>query len=182
MKKKLVYDYVLIAVLAPILNITKLAMALIPNVEPITLLIIIYTLIFGFRKTMIITLIFVFIEGLMYGINMYFLQYLFVWPLLVILTYIFKKSIKENFFLWSIFSGAFGVLFGVLSSIPLMIFSETFAYSSIITGLPFDAIHLVGNYFLMLLLGEKIYSILKKYYGNLYRKGGYYENIHQKWW
>lgn len=161
MGNKNVLNMVLIAICATILNISKLALAFLPNIEPVSLLLIIYTLVLGFKRSIIISLIFVAVETLIWGINLYALQYVFVWPLLVVLTQIFKGIIKENFLFWATFSGAFGMLFGVLTSIPLMIFDKSFALSSIITGLPFDAIHLLGNFFLMLILGETIYKRLK---------------------
>lgn len=161
-KKRVVFDLTLMAICAPLLNVTKLALAFLPNIEPVTLLLIIYTLVLGFKKSIIISLLFIAVEPLIWGINIYILQYLLVWPLLVILTQIFKEVIKENFLLWAIFSGAFGLLFGVLTSIPLMIFDKTFTYANIISGLPFDALHLVGNYFLMIFLGETIYKKLKE--------------------
>lgn len=179
MGNKNVLNMVLIAICATILNISKLALAFLPNIEPVSLLLIIYTLVLGFKRSILISLLFIVGEALViWGVNLYVLQYLFVWPLLVTLTHLFKKILKENFFLWAIFSGAYGMLFGTLCSIPLIIFDKSFALSSIITGLPFDAIHLVGNYFLMLFLGEIIYKYFKTMTERLNLNGGTYENLY----
>ncbi len=159
---KSVLKFVVMAICAAILTVTKLALSFIPNVETVTMLIILYTLLFGFGKSLIITFVFVIVEGFLYGFELHFIQYLFVWPVLVILTKIFAKYIKEDFILWSIFSGAYGMLFGTLCSIPLIIIDKTFAFSYIISGIIFDAIHMVGNCLIMLFLGEIIYNRLKE--------------------
>ncbi|HEY8364248.1 MAG TPA: hypothetical protein VIK84_01640, partial [Haloplasmataceae bacterium] len=104
MGNKNVLNMVLIAICATILNISKLALAFLPNIEPVSLLLIIYTLVLGFKRSILISLLFIVGEALViWGVNLYVLQYLFVWPLLVTLTHLFKKILKENFFLWAIF-------------------------------------------------------------------------------
>lgn len=162
MRKNSIYEYIILAICSSILTVSKFLMSYIPNIEPVTLLIIIYTLIFGFKRTMIITIIFVLIEGYLWGFDLWVISYIFVWPLLVIITQIIKNKIKNNFMLWSLFAGFYGMIFGILCAIPLIIFDKSFAYSTILSGIFFDAVHMVGNYLIMLIVGETFYNRLKE--------------------
>ena len=155
-------ELIILVLLAVILIVSKLFLSFLPNIELVSMLLIIYTLIYG-RKTFIIVFLFIVIEGLTYGMGLWWFSYLFVWPTLVILTLLFKRINKENFLLWSIFSAVFAILFGMLFAIPYIFLNNfKFAIAYWIQGIPFDLIHMVGNYLIMLLMGELIYKLLIK--------------------
>ena len=165
-----VKELILFGVLAAILTISQVAFSFIPNVETVSLLIIIYSLIYE-KKSIYIVMVFVIMMGLIYGFGTWWFGYLIIWPLLSICTYFIRNIIKEKYLALSIYSGIFGLIFGLLYAIPIAVFSGINAGVGYwIAGIPYDIIHGAGNYFILLLLGEKIFNLLsilnKKYFYN----------------
>lgn len=150
-----------------ILIVAQLALAFIPNVELISLFIIAYTRVIGIKAVFPIS-VFVLVEGVIFGFGLWWINYLYVWFILLAIVMLFRKL--QNNILWALISAVFGLLFGALCSIPYLFmggFSAAFAY--FISGIPFDIAHSVGNFLAALLLIGPIYRILSK----LLRKMGF---------
>lgn len=160
--KLTVKELVLFALLGSILTISQLALSIIPNVELVTFFIILFTLVYG-KKTFYSVALFIILEGIFYGIGPWWFGYIGIWPLLVCLTLLFKKWFKQDFLIISLFAGFFGLIFGALFAVPyLFIGNFTYALTFWLNGLPFDLIHMVGNYFIMLVIGELVYKTLSR--------------------
>lgn len=151
-------DIVIVGIMSALLITVQVALSFLPNIELVSLLIVLSTLIFGW-KTLYIIYIFVFAEGFIYGFGVWWFCYLYVWTILMLITMLFKKN-RSPFF-WAIVTGAFGLSFGTLCSIPyLIIGGAKMAISGIISGIPFDAAHCIGNYALTLVLFKPLYNLL----------------------
>lgn len=151
-------DIVTIGIMSALLITVQVALALLPNIELVSLIIILSTIIFGW-KTLYIIYIFVLVEGLIYGFGIWWICYLYVWTILMLITMLFKKN-RSPFF-WAIIAGAFGLSFGALCSIPyLFIGGASMAVSSFISGIPFDVTHCISNYALTLILFKPLYNLL----------------------
>lgn len=159
---------ILMGVLGAIVVVAQIALNFIPNVELVSLLLIIFTLIYE-KKALYIVVIFTMAMGLIYGFGLWWIGYLVIWPALVMVTYIFRNKFNKNFLALAIFSAGFGLIFGALYAIPYIFTSGmNVAIAYWIRGIPFDLIHMVGNYFTMIVLGERIYKLLliaNKQYG-----------------
>jgi energy-coupling factor transport system substrate-specific component len=126
------------------------AMAALPNVEPVTLLLMLYTLFLG-PKVMLVVAAYLLLEGCFYGFGLWWLSYLYIWPLLVWLTWLLRK--QRSFWPFAILSGFFGLLFGALCTIPyLFISGPAGAFGWWVAGIPFDLVHGISNFFLCLVL------------------------------
>ena len=159
-------DITLIAMMVAIIEVCKVALSFLPNIEVTTFWLIMFTIYFG-RKIVYVVPIFIILEGAIYGVGTWWLMYLFAWPVLVFVCYIFKKN--KSIWFWSIFSGTFGLFFGALCSIPYVIIC---AFSSgiktgiqlgiawWIAGIPWDIVHGVSNFAIMLALYIPIKHIL----------------------
>lgn len=150
-----------IALLSAILYVSKVALEFLPNIELISLLIIIYTLVFGTEAFLIVT-VFNLFELIQWGFGTWWVSYLYVWPLLCLITLLLKKLIKEEFVLWSIASGLFGLIFGSLFALLYLFIDPAYALAYWISGLPWDVWHAAWNFVLMLVLGKPLYSVLIK--------------------
>ena len=154
-----------------ILEISKVVLDFIPNVELVTLLFIIYTIFFG-RNTYLVALGFVAIECFLKGINIWTLMYLYIWPLLITIVYLANKK-KAGYIFYSILSGLFGLFFGLFCSIPnLFIGGLNIAVTWWIAGIPYDVIHCVSNFLICLVLFRPLSAAMK-------RIMGYRETDHQ---
>lgn len=150
-------DIVIVGIMSALLITLQVGLSFLPNIELVSLLIILSTIIYGW-KTLYIIYIFVLVEGLIYGFGIWWINYLYVWTVLMLLTMIFRN--KRSPFFWAILSGAFGLSFGALCSIPyFFIGGAPMALSGIISGIPFDAIHCISNYAIALGLFSPLYKL-----------------------
>ena len=155
-----VREMTVLALFAALMIALQIAMASLPNIELVTLLIILCTLHFGYKAIFAVS-VFVLVEGLIYGINMWFINYLYVWPLLVLIVLPLRK--ESNLVLWTVLAGIYGLMFGTLCSIPYFItggFAAGIAY--IVAGIPFDLAHCIGNIVSVLVLFSPLDKLLHR--------------------
>lgn len=159
-KKICVKDIVTIGMMTAMLEAAKAALMGIPNVEIVSFLIIVFTLCFG-RKIVYALAAFILIEGIIFGFGTWWLMYLYAWPLLAFVTWIFRK--QKSKWVFCTISGVFGLLFGALCSIPyFFIGGWSMAFSWWIAGIPYDLIHGAGNFLLCMILFEPIQKIIRR--------------------
>ncbi|MEG1427179.1 MAG: hypothetical protein RSC76_05775 [Oscillospiraceae bacterium] len=152
-------DICVMSILGIVLFVAQISLAVIPNIELISLLVILFTLIY--RKRIIgILCVFILIEGLTYGFGTWFLMYLYIWPLLALISYLFRNMKSTTG--WAVLSGAFGLFFGALCSIVYFVIGGIGGgISYFIAGIPFDLLHCAGNFILALLLFRPLHKVLE---------------------
>lgn len=148
-----------VALLSATLYIAKVALEFLPNVELISFLIIIYTLVFG-AETLLTIAVFNMFELIQWGFGVWWVSYLYVWPILCLLTLLLKKIIREEFWLWAMVSGLFGLLFGALFAAAYIPVDTAYAFAYWVSGLPWDVWHAVCNFVIMLIIGKPIWRML----------------------
>lgn len=74
-------DIITCSFLAAILLVVQVTLGSLPNVELVSLLIIVYTLTLE-RKTLAVIYLFALFEGFMYGFGIWWVMYLYVWTIL----------------------------------------------------------------------------------------------------
>ena len=160
-KRKQAQNAVYGAVMAGILLIGQVIMSGLPNIEPVSLLVIQYTL-FHPRLARWAIGVFILLEGVLYGFGMWWLSYLYVWYILHVLTLLTRNM--EGTLFCALLSGAFGLFFGILTSPSYLLVGGIGGWLAyVISGIPFDLLHCAGNFFLMLAL----YKPLRKLFLHL---------------
>lgn len=151
MKKKLsIKDIALMGMMLATIEASKMAMSYLPNIELVTLLIILYTLFWG-KRIYYVLVAFALIEGCIYGFGIWWVMYLYVWPLFAFLTNLFRK--QQSVWFWSIVSACYGLFFGALCSIPYLFTTGIYgAFTWWVGGIPFDIIHCISNFVLCMVL------------------------------
>lgn len=159
-KKIKAKDIALVGVMIATLEAVKQALAFLPNVEMITLLIVLYALVFGKRVYYAIP-VFILMEGCLYGFGIWWIMYIYIWPLLAFVTRLYRK--QESPWFWAIFTGGFGLIFGALCAIPyLFIDGWHGALVWWVAGIPYDILHGISNVVLCLILFRPLYQVLKR--------------------
>ena len=165
--KLTVKELVLIALLSAVLLVSQVALAVLPNIEVVSLLVILYTLFFK-KKTLYIIYIFALLEGLIYGFGTWWFMYLYVWTILWGIATLFKE--EKNPVIWAFISGFYGLFFGTLCSVPYFIIGGVqMGLSWIAAGLMADLIHGVGNFIVALVLFKPLYVAFQKVYRIFYQ-------------
>lgn len=140
----------------------KAAMAALPNIEPVSLLVMLYAVVFG-RKAIYPIYLYVTMEILFYGIQLWNINYLYIWAILAIAAWLLRKNTHP--LVWALLSGAFGLMFGALCA-PVYLFTGGwgFALSWWVSGIPFDVAHCAGNFVIALLLFRPCRRLLSDLY------------------
>ena len=153
-------DITLIAAMTAVLEVSKRVLDSIPNVELISVLLIVFTLSLGMKRTMVSAFVFAFIESIIFGISTWTITYFYVWPILIVVSFAFRKS--QNKIIFSIISAFFGLLFGMLCSlVTLVIGGIKLAFSWWAAGITYDIIHCISNFIVCFLLFDPLLVALR---------------------
>lgn len=163
-----VKDIALIGMMVAVIEVSKVALLAVPNVELTTFWIIMFTLFFGWKILFVIP-VFILIEGCMYGVGLWWIMYLYAWPFLALLAWIFRKM--DQAWGWAVLSGAFGLSFGLLCSIPYVVIGAAGAslqnglyagFTWWVAGIPWDIVHGVANFVIMFVLYHPVRKVMEK--------------------
>ncbi len=140
----------------------KVAMSALPNIEPVSLLVMIFAVVFG-RKCVYPIYLYVAMEVLIYGLGTWNINYLYIWAVLALAAYLLRRM--ESPLNWALLSGGFGLAFGLLCA-PVDFFLGDVGYvvSKWISGIPFDIAHCAGNFVIALLLFKPLRALTEKLY------------------
>lgn len=142
---------VLVGIMAATVECAKLALASLPNIEAVTLLLALYSYVFGWMGVAS-AFIFVIIEPLIYGFGGWVISYFIYWPLLsFVFLFLGKIRLKNRFVLTGV-AVFMTVLFGVITSlVDVGLFSgafDNFAYRFAmyyLRGIPFYLLQTACN-------------------------------------
>ena len=161
-------ELVLFAILGSMTFAAKYVMSFLPNIEPTSLMVMLFAVVFG-RKWVYPTYLYVALEILFYGISLWNLNYLYIWAVLAIAAGFMKKM--QHPLGWAMVSGIFGLLFGALCGIvDIFIGGFPYAVAKWVSGIPFDIAHCLGNFFIALILFRPLRQLLEQQYGKMMKK------------
>ncbi len=144
---------------------SKMLMEVLPNIHLLGVFTIAITVVYR-QKALYPIYIYVLLNGLIAGFNVWWIPYLYIWTILWGATMLLPKNMpkKAKPFIYSGLCGLHGFLFGILYAPAQAIFfglsfEATIAW--IISGFPFDLIHGVSNIVCGVLICP-IIAVLKK--------------------
>ena len=137
----------------------KFALASLPNININAVLIILTTIFFGW-KALYSVAIYVLLEGLIFGFQIWWICYVFIWPLLVAAAMLFRKN--DSAVIWAVIAGFWGLGFGPLMYIPYFCILGGWKgfWLMWLNGIPFDLIHCAGNFTFTLALYRPLCQVM----------------------
>ncbi len=163
--KLTLFEVALFGILGGLTFAAKFVMAGLPNIEPSTLMVMLFAVTFGW-KGLFPTYVYVALEILINGINVWNIPYLYVWALLLGAAWLMRSVTSR--LAWAMLAGVFGLVYGVLflpTTWILSGFGSGLAWW--ISGIPYDIIHCVSNFVIVLLLFVPLRNLLHKLYTQL---------------
>ena len=153
-------EIIILSLLGAVMYVSQVIMAPLPNIEIVSLLIILTTRKFSY-KALASVYVFAFCEIFTYGLGIWTVNYLYVWTVLCLIILIIRQI--DSTIIYAFISAIFGLLFGTLCSVPYF-FAGGFAsgVSYIIAGLTFDLLHCGGNFVIALLLYKPLTKVFDK--------------------
>lgn len=154
------HQLITLTFLGALLVVMQVALSFLPNIELVSVLLIVYTRVYGW-KVFYPLYIFVALEGLLYGFSTWFMHYLYVWAVLVLVVLALRRN--RNRWLWVLVNTAFGLSFGGLCALTYFFLGGATAVAAYwVAGIPFDLLHMGGNFLTTLLLCEPLTNLLTK--------------------
>ena len=163
--KLLVREITLFGILGALTFGAKVVMSWMPNIEPVSLMVMLYAVTFR-RKAVYPIYLYVMLEILVYGLGTWNIMYLYIWAILALAAWLLRRM--QSPISWALLSGAFGLVFGFLCA-PIDVFIGGFGYAAAkwASGVIFDIWHGVGNFVIALLLFVPMRKLLEKLYRKL---------------
>ena len=165
-----IWEMTVFAMLAALMFASKVAMEALPNIHLVGVLTIVYTVVYRY-KALIPIYVYVLLNGIIAGFNLWWMPYLYIWALLWCAVMLIPRKLPRGVkvVVYPVLCMAHGLLFGVLYAPAQAImyglnFEEMLAW--IAAGLGFDALHAGSNFALGLLiypLSELLFKLSKKY-------------------
>ncbi len=156
----------ILGLLAALLIVAQVSLAFLPNIELVSLLILLFSILTG-KYAFAPVYVFVLAEGLIYGFTLWWFFYLYAWLPLLLLGWLFRHQRSPLFF--AVINAGFGLCFGALYAL-LFLFTggPASALSVLISGLPFDLLHCLSNFIVTLLLFRPLRQIGEKVLGGVF--------------
>lgn len=163
--RKRIYDICIFSMLGALMFCSKVVMEFLPNVHLLGMLTMVYTLVYRHRALIPIYL-YVLLNGIYAGFNMWWIPYLYIWTILWGVTMLLPRNMpkKVGAVVYPIVCALHGLAFGALYAPAQAImfglsFKQTLAW--IVAGLPWDIVHMAGNFAAGLLI-VPLYAVLSK--------------------
>ena len=171
-KRRRLFELAVFPMLAVIMFCSKLLMEALPNIHIVGMLVVLYTVVFR-SKALIPIYLYVFLTGIYAGFDVWWVPYLYIWTVLWAITMCLPKNMPRAaaIVVYSVVCGLHGFLYGMLYAPAQAIlfgldWNQTVAW--IISGMPFDILHGVGNVIFgcfVYPLAELMKKIMKKQLG-----------------
>ena len=147
---------------------SKKIMEVLPNIHLLGMFIMVFTIVYR-KKALVPIYLYVLLDGIFVGFNVWWVPYLYIWAILWAITMLLPRKMpgKVASIVYPVVCGLYGFAFGTLYS-PAhalmfgMDMKQLIAW--IISGLTFDAMHCLGNFcagLLVLPLSELLKKIEK---------------------
>ncbi len=160
-----VKELALFSMLGALTFAAKYVMSFLPNIEPVSLMVMLFAVTFGW-KCLYPVYLYVAMEILFYGLGIWNINYLYIWAILAAAAYVARKM--QHPLGWALLSGVFGLLFGALCGIvDVFIGGFPYAIAKWVSGIPFDILHCAGNFVIALLLFKPLGRLMADLYAKM---------------
>ena len=167
--RRLVLCISIFAMLGALMFCSKKIMEVLPNIHLLGMFTMVLTLTFRWRA-LIPIYVYVFLDGLLLGFNVWWIPYLYIWAVLWGVTMLLPKKMPKKVcmvvypVICSLHGFAFGILYAPAQALFFNLnFEETLAW--IATGAVFDIVHGISNLlvgFLIVPFSELLHKLAKK--------------------
>jgi energy-coupling factor transport system substrate-specific component len=125
---------------------SRVFLQFLPNVKPVTSIIILATIAFGLRFGIELSAATVLVSGVLLGFGTYIPFQILGWLVIAGVTALLDKLLSPGkvwpFALWAFFSG---FIYGFFVSLDKLFISPVYFVVYYLNGFPFDALHAIGN-------------------------------------
>lgn len=150
-------------------TVGRLAFALpfMPNIQPMTALLLIIALNIGIVDSLIVSLLSILLTNLFLGMGPWTILQIISFGLVILLTSLVKYFYQPQSFIrrifFAIWAGFMGLVYGfVISYLNVRLYGMNNFWVYYLNGVPFDLLHAVGNVGFFIILEPMIVPIIKR--------------------
>ncbi|HIS28492.1 MAG TPA: ECF transporter S component [Candidatus Avamphibacillus intestinigallinarum] len=157
------YRLTLLALLATIAIIGRNVLTFLPNIQPVTTIVIITTCLLGLIDAFLLIMVIVIVSNMYLGFGIWAFWQIIAWSAIALCTKGFKIVFKKDSIITlGIFSFLSGYMYGfIISLFTYQITGKFWPYY--IAGIPFDTYHAIGNVIFMFILLPLLKQAIKLY-------------------
>lgn len=146
----------LLSILVALCYVGRVVFQFLPNVQPMTVILLLITLHLGTRDGLLVTVMSLLLSNLVLGMGPWIFYQIFTYAIIIGITGTFLRPLykrKRAKFLLTAFSFVAGILYGfVISIFSSRMFGMTNFWAYYMMGFPFDLMHAFGNAVFYLIL------------------------------
>ena len=159
-KKWRAHDIVALAMMVAVIEVLKRVLDFLPNVELVTLLLIVFTIFYG-KKIILVAVAFTMVETFYWGVHVWVVMYLYMWPSLILIVDLTRKYASKWFY--CILSAVYGLFFGFFCAVPYIFLGGIrTAFAWWIAGIPYDVVHCVSNFIVCMVLFSPLCRVMER--------------------
>ena len=160
MKNNILKKCLIYALMVTIMVVQKWLLAIIPNFQFTTLLIILFFFVFGIKPTIVITILYVIVDNLYMGT--FHLVYTpimaLAWLSLILLLLPFKKC--NNIWILALIGSIHGIIYAFCYALGGIIFYQIDIIAYMLADIPFTILLIVSNFITIIWLYKPLYKVL----------------------
>ncbi|WP_085991999.1 ECF transporter S component [Oceanobacillus senegalensis] len=162
------YKLTLLALLATLAVVGRYVFQFLPNIQPVTALIIICGFLLGPIEAIILAFLVTFLSNMLLGLGIWTVWQIIAWAIIGLISGLFGKKKKSFSFPILIVIGIVsGYFYGFIISLTTYQITGQF-WPYYFAGLPFDTSHAIGNVIFMIFFYPVISHLYKNYAKNHY--------------
>ena len=138
----------LVALLSAICVVSRIVLQFLPNIKPVTTIIILVALYIGATESIEVAFVSTMVSNMVLGMGIWTVFQILSWVVIAVLASILSPVLKRlSPFALSLYSAANGFLFGFIVSWEKLLYVGVKGFwIYYISGIPFDVLHAVGNF------------------------------------
>ncbi|HLS66638.1 MAG TPA: ECF transporter S component [Pseudogracilibacillus sp.] len=157
------YKITLLAILAALGVAGRTLLVFLPNVQPVTAIIIISGILLGPSSAIMLAILITFLSNVFLGMGIWTIWQIVSWGAIGLLSGLIGKLIRKVPLYIIVTFGVFsGYLYGLIISLTTYQVAGKF-WPYYIAGLPFDTYHAIGNAIFLLVLYPTVTFLMRKY-------------------
>lgn len=171
-RKVSIQKITLLAFMTALCQVSRQLFQFLPNIQPVTVILIILTLTLGVNDTLIVAVLSIILSNVTLGMGVWTIAQIVSFCGVVLVTGLITKPFfnKIPFVFMLCYAGFTGYLYGFLISLiqaPFFGIQNFWIYYA--SGIPFDTLHAIGNSGFYLVLAPVLFPLLEKFLNKYYK-------------
>ena len=153
-----------LSVFAAFIVVGRLSFQFLPNIQPVTVMLICLAIYAGTRSAILLAIISTYVSNIFLGLGIWTIWQIAGWALISLIAGLLAHQLKRtNVYIFAIYCGLMAYVYGIVIQIGTFSYTGNFV-GYYLASLPFDTLHAIGNIGFAIILGPILKRILPQYF------------------